>query len=167
MRICLQVMLVLLVAVSAVPRQPESHSAPMFSVGIRAEPEVVKPGSAVTVRSVVTNTSDQKIWVVSLGEEVSFHVWDTHGLPLRRITPHSDCAKLYQDKHGQYSVAQPVMVRGVWFPVLPGRTVEHEFVISDFYDLSRPGTYTIQAVRPDPESHAAVKSNKVTVRVAP
>jgi len=42
-----------------------------------------------------------------------------------------------------------------------------EFAVSDFYDLSQPGIYTIQASRPDLKSHVMQKSNVITITVTP
>lgn len=143
--------------------------SPAFSVGISAAQDVVRSGSAVTVRSVVTNISNQKIWVVSLGEDVEYHVWDSRGFPVRRANPRVERARLQLqvDKHGEHVVVPYIMARGVWFAVQPGQTVEDDLVISEFYELTRPGKYTIQALRPDPQSHAVVKSNTITLTVIP
>ncbi len=161
----------LLAAAGAAPRQQEEPQAvsPAFSVGISAAQDVVRSGSAVTVRSVVTNISNQKIWVVSLGEDVECHVWDSRGFPVRRANPRVERARLQLqvDKHGEHVVVPYIMARGVWFAVQPGQTVEDDLVISEFYELTRPGKYTIQALRPDPESHAVVKSNTITLTVIP
>jgi len=169
MRISFLLLVALLAPAVAVPRQQEEPQGarPLFVLGISAAPDVIKAGSAVTIRSVVTNVSNEKIWVVSLGEDVRYHVWDSRGFPVRRAKPNLDRARLrlQQDKHGQSSIVQYVTARGVWFPVQPGQTVEDDFVISDFYDLTRPGKYTVQAERTDPESQSIVKSNTITVAV--
>lgn len=144
--------------------------SPAFSVGISAAQDVVRSGSAVTVRSVVTNISNQKIWIVSLGEDVEYDVWDSRGFPVRRANPRVERTKLQLqvDKHGEHVIVPyNATPHGVWFAVQPGQTVEDDLVISEFYDLTRPGKYTIQALRPDPQSHAVVKSNTITLTVIP
>jgi len=162
----------LLAAAGAAPRQQEEPQAvsPAFCVGISAAQDVVRSGSAVAVRSVVTNISDQKMWVVSLGEDVEYHVWDSRGFPVRRANPRVERAKLQLqvDKHGQHVIVPyNTTLRGVWFAVQPGQTVEDDLAISELYDLTRPGKYTIRALRPDPQSHAVVKSNTITLTVIP
>jgi len=155
---------------SAEPRQPAPDAINRaFSIDISAAQDMVKSGSAVTVRSVVKNVSDEKIWVVSLGEDVTYHVWDSRGFSLPRAKNKGEPARLQLrlDKHGQQVVVPCAPTRGVWFPVQPGQTVEDDFVVSDLYNLARPGTYMIQAARFDPESHEAVKSNTITIKVIP
>lgn len=41
------------------------------------------------------------------------------------------------------------------------------FVLNRFYDLTKPGRYTIQVQRTDPTSKVTVKSNTITVTVTP
>jgi len=51
----------------------------------------------------------------------------------------------------------------------PGESVSYFAPISEWYDLSGPGKYTIQVlqhVSSDPSS-AVVKSNKITVTITP
>lgn len=49
----------------------------------------------------------------------------------------------------------------------PGETQKDEIPVSKLYDLSKPGRYTIQIQRTDPETKLVVKSNSITVTVTP
>ena len=49
----------------------------------------------------------------------------------------------------------------------PGQDWRNTIRVSDLYDLSKPGQYTIQVRRWDDETKTWVKSNAVTVTVTP
>ena len=49
----------------------------------------------------------------------------------------------------------------------PGKSFKDGFAISDLYDLSPPGTYTIQAFRLDKSTGVTEKSNLLTFTVIP
>ena len=53
------------------------------------------------------------------------------------------------------------MTSGIAVPLDPGKTAKCELIISDLYDLSRPGKYTIRVHR------GSVKSNVITATVVP
>jgi hypothetical protein len=52
-----------------------------------------------------------------------------------------------------------------FFSIQPGKTVRDWVSISDEFDLSQPGTYTIQLERFDPGTKLAVKSNTIALTV--
>lgn len=47
----------------------------------------------------------------------------------------------------------------------PGKTVKGKLSLSNYYDLTQPGQYSIQASRKDPDSNEVRVSNMVTVTV--
>jgi hypothetical protein len=57
---------------------------------------------------------------------------------------------------------------GIYFLTLkPGETVTDPLDISRMYDMTRPGKYTIQLERREEVRYTIVKSNVITVTVAP
>ena len=50
--------------------------------------------------------------------------------------------------------------------IAPGKTAKDTVHLVDWFDLSEPGTYTIQFERLDEATKLTVKSNAVTVTVA-
>jgi hypothetical protein len=40
-------------------------------------------------------------------------------------------------------------------------------VVSEFYDLSQPGEYTIRAIRPDEKTKIPIISNTIRITVTP
>ena len=55
----------------------------------------------------------------------------------------------------------PQQYSGGGFPLEPGETMKDELVISDLYNMSRPGKYSVQV------SCRGAKSNTITVTVVP
>ena|SRR2546428_606902 len=49
----------------------------------------------------------------------------------------------------------------------PGETFRDQIVVSDLYDLSRPGEYTIRARRPDEATKIPATSNTIRITVTP
>jgi hypothetical protein len=52
-------------------------------------------------------------------------------------------------------------------PLQAHKTLTDRVNVSKLYDLSRPGKYTIQFRRLDPDTKTFVLSNKITVEVTP
>lgn len=119
--------------------------------------------SGVTVRVRKTNITDQEI--PKLGSDDGpfgciFDVRDSNGNP---TPPHKPTS---QNTQG----GGPVPIIGTKDMVLqPGESTIDFAPVSEWFDLSKPGTYTIQVlqhVSSGPNS-AVVKSNQITVTVTP
>jgi hypothetical protein len=59
------------------------------------------------------------------------------------------------------------METAVTFTLKPGDSLDDGIVLSDLYDFVKPGNYTIQIQRHDDVSDKMIKSNQITVTVAP
>lgn len=132
-----------------------------FSIQINTSKQTVKAGSAVSIQILMTNTGSHEVDCTS--------------------TPKDDLDRAYQydvrDSSGQTVAAVernvPEESNGGWGrprSIKPGETCEAfgEF-ISNSYDLSKPGTYSIQVSRrisSDPKD-GVVKSNIITITVTP
>jgi uncharacterized protein (DUF58 family) len=131
-----------------------------IELSLRAKQATVRAGSEVRVEATLRNISNHEIGVL-------------------RSSPNSDYFIDVQDAHGR-SVAltelgrklrAPDAVRvtpsNVLYPVAPRATLVDEIIISQLFDLSHPGGYTIEAKRKIPDELGAgiVTSNKVTVVV--
>ena len=51
--------------------------------------------------------------------------------------------------------------------VQPGRVVMQTAHLAKLVNLSRPGVYTVQVSRKDPETQEVVESNEITLNVVP
>jgi len=52
-------------------------------------------------------------------------------------------------------------------PLAPGKTYTSEIILSDLYDLSVPGTYTVHVPRFDEDLKVIVKSKATTITIVP
>ena len=127
---------------------------PRYSLSIAARPDVVRSGEKIAIQIAMTNTSDTTIGMHRDMQDRNYmvDVFDTSGKAMR------DTERGRQWKHdgGRRQVISGPMDR-----LRPGDTTTGELVISDLYDMSRPGKYSVQVRR------VAVKSNIVTITVTP
>jgi len=124
---------------------------PKLALSISANPTTVKSGSKITIQIETTNTSGQSIVFRSEPMEYRYEavVRDAQG-------------NLVADtEHGREARRPPEQYSGGGFPLEPGKTTKDELVISDLYDLSRPGKYSVQV------RCRGAKSNTITVTVVP
>ncbi len=148
-------------------------SKPPFTLTISANPtnpaledaadQAVKSGSPVMLRIRKTNISDREIvkWPKTGGPfGDSFEVRDSSG----------NLAELRKSNEVATKTGGEVRIRGTKDMVLqPGESKIDYAQVSDWYDMSQPGTYTIQVsahITNDPKSDV-VKSNIITVAVLP
>jgi len=147
---------------------PTEKLPPPFAVTISAAQDVVKAGSVVRVKTVLTNTSDHRIRVVTRaggGGPIDYRidVRNAQGNPVQPAKP--DISK---DKNGR-------TIRRIYIgsssattvDLKPGQTLTDEFPVAKRFDLTQPGKYTIQASRYDYETKTWVKSNTITLTVEP
>jgi hypothetical protein len=130
--------------------------APPFSIAISAEPSIVKLGEPVLLDINLTNTTGSEIPLssraVRKGEAANYglDLRDAQGVQvsLRKAIPY----RTGRDKI--YSI-----------PLPPGGSDHDSIPLDEYYDLSKPGLYTISAERSDPNSKTVAKSNTITVTV--
>lgn len=144
---------------------PQDTVAP-YSLAIKARQNVVKVGSEVRVKISLTNTSNHEIVVSrekgnALGElDYKVDVRDETG-GLARKTKYLRAIQGENTGETTVTVSSPGL-----FSVQPGKSLEEEdVVVSNLYDLSKPGKYAIQVERTDETSKTAVKSNTITITV--
>ena len=129
-----------------------------FTLTLEAEQNPIKAGSEVKVDITLRNSSNHPIAVgLGLAEvDYALGVRDSQN----RIPPETDFAR--KSKGRVYFSNETV------FTLQPGETVPKEMlVISKFYDLSRPGRYTIQVSRTVPKElgGGTVKSDAITISI--
>jgi hypothetical protein len=140
---------------------------PVSSLTVRAVRDVTPAGSPVLVDATLTNNSNHSIsvWREKQGSYRVF-VTDERGVrpPDRRLGYRNgrfDVTLVPPEK-----VAEVLSGSGACVTVKPGETQTEGIEVSKLYDLSKPGKYTIQVERGDPESTVIVKSNAITVTVS-
>lgn len=131
---------------------------PDLSVTLSTKQHGVKVGSPIVVEEFVTNLSRHAVGIPPSYApdlprkhiyETRFELRDSGGCPVRRRT----------DLHppGGSFWSNP--------PLKPGETQKNSSSVSDSYDFSRPGLYTMQQVFSNMETHEEIASNVLTVTV--
>lgn len=145
----------LLMACNSFAQTAADSSRPdSFTLAISADHRTAKAGAKVVVHIAITNTSDKPIALHAEIEDYGFMVDVTavgHGTALD-----TDRGREWKKNGGMRGVTS-----GPGFLLNPGETTNGPLVISDLYDLSRPGKYSVQV------SRGAVKSNAITLTVVP
>jgi uncharacterized protein affecting Mg2+/Co2+ transport len=154
-------------------RQAAREPAPSFSLTITVQHTAVKPNSAIPVKVKLVNLSDHSLptdvnpvlagYAVEVRDKkdkpalMTRRYWNATGrkAPKEQVVEGTDNPNVVG--YGQ---------TGKLGVVPPGKASEFTIDIRDFYDLSRPGDYTVQLSRGDPDSGTSVKSNKLTITVS-
>jgi len=132
------------------------HTAP-FKIAISTDKTTVVSDMDVVVDVSLTNTSDRDVEEgvmykqgIELDSTLRFEVRDDHGeLVGKRVYPHEEL--------------RPGKV--TFRTIKAGETLTQSQPVSALYDMRKPGRYTIQVWRRNPEYD--IKSNIVTITVTP
>ena len=155
--------LVLLSALSA------SADKQLFSLGIDAPSEPLKSGAELRLHVRVTNTSDRAITFIrspGLIPEEAFR----YEMEVRDARAQSAPRSAYVRKlESAQTVTEEISKYA--YKLKPGESFVDDVEITRFYDLSRPGKYTISVAREMPPAQklgeGKVKSNTITITVVP
>lgn len=149
---------VLLLLLSWASLAAQTVAAQPFTITISALAPRIKAGADVRVIVTITNHTTQSVeentivsGMTSLDPNLVFEVRDARGnLVDKRL-----CEYPKRSRHN------------VNHTIISGATLTQEQNISDFYDVSQPGSYVVQVSRsPSPGSTSeVVRSNKLTIEV--
>lgn len=128
-----------------------------FKIRISAESSTIVAGDDVTIDVSLTNTSSQIVSEgamyesgIELDSTLRFEILDEHGKPVpKRHYPHEEL------RGGNVRFRDSK----------PGETTTQHQRVSNLYDMRKPGKYTIQVWKRNPDYD--IKSNIVTVTVTP
>ena len=132
---------------------------PPFSLTLTALTPIVESGSAVHVKIVMKNLSNHDLdctpkYINGLDRAYEFEVRHSSGKPLEDLTKkHPEIGQTFSPMPERF--------------LKPGETTDSGEVVSEFYDMTQPGEYTVQVSRRVSENpkDGVVKSNKITVIV--
>jgi hypothetical protein len=167
-----------------------------FTISVSAEDGTVKAGADVWIKIVVTNSSDQTIYVTDNNPaecEYDAQVWDARTHTVTRDKDYGLQVKNWRNhavvgfvRHGTSYRLPCMSVNDSKAMLKPGTgdytSVTNWLQISDLYDMSGPGQYTVRLQRkvpkglhsPEPASQEAIpqeagtdiiKSNTITVTI--
>ncbi len=127
-----------------------------FSLNIDANPDVIKLGSRFGIVVDATNTTQHDIDLDNSPASNSIEILDSNGV----APPLTDAGRLLKNLSGK---------RGDHFIHLKPREEKGMggILLSDLYNLTQPGRYTVQVSRTDEETKTLVKSNVITITINP
>jgi hypothetical protein len=157
--------IILAVAAFAGQSSPQRQKVPpTFSINISTSQPSVKVGSEVVVDINLTNKTGRIVWIYWPNNEEARpdeYIPTVLDEGSKRPPLTSTGRNLIDHDPG-------ITIGNVDIPnrdVGDGEIIKQKIVITKFYDLSKPGKYTIQLSRGEGET--AVKSNTITVTVTP
>ena len=161
------VVLILMLSSLAAGMPAQAPPAPAtFTLTVRTAKPSVKPGEPVRVSVTLTNVSKNDISVehdISNKGELfySVRIQGGNGKGPRK-TQYNQALSGEPTSTPMIITSSPINAR-----VSPGKTLVEVIDLKDLYDLSEPGTYSIQVERTDPYSKTTVSSNKLTIVITP
>jgi hypothetical protein len=129
---------------------------PSFSLTLTAEPDVAKAGDPVLLDIRLTNTTDEQIWLLGLAAapkgyaaNYKLDIRDAQGQPV----PLKKSLRLWSSMLGASG------------RLAPGESDHDSIRLDEYYDLGKPGRYTISTQRTDPDNKAVATSNTATLTI--
>jgi hypothetical protein len=144
----------------------DAEAGQPFAISISASNLRVKTDQPAEIKIRLTNTSNHPIDVSEVGthgcsmdQSYKYDIRDASG----RVSEILPEIKARTKSEGRVTATVKVHTLN------PGETQEATIDVSRCYDMTAPGEYSIELSReiPDDPKHAALKSNRITVTVAP
>ena len=143
----------------------QTEQRPPFTLTITAAKTSVPVDSPMTLVAEMKDVSDKNIYtgIVVTGDGVQLHhidirVLDKDGKPV----PETDHGMLI---HGRHPRGSGMINHAFSIPVPPGESATENFDLAKEFELTRPGTYSVQAQRLDYPSQILVRSNTITFTI--
>jgi hypothetical protein len=147
--------------------QNSSRSKPGYTITV-AGPSTEKLGTPINVVVTVTNiTSDDLYWSSDIGKDSSYKAFHFYLLKSEKEVP---TTFLHRKLTGTQKHGDPHEVAGGSSVVLahpPGKMFDIPIDLSRLYEITEPGTYTVQVSRYDGETKSVVRSNILTIDIVP
>jgi len=144
--------------------QAEHAAKPPFSLTISAKPDVFKVGSPMPINVVLKNTSSHPINLVRLSlPNYKADIRDGQGA-LVKAKPLAE--KLPDGRVRLRHAASSAMIVRI-DPGKIGSNLFNFYDLTNDYELTKPGKYTVQLLRYDYETKTWVRSNTISIVVLP
>lgn len=143
--------------VCAMPAQCQQRP---LSIAISTPQSALKVGSEVRIEVTLTNTSNRRVLIQERNPATDYQidVRDERGTAV----PETDFGRKLKEPP-----VIPMNSRNFGMYLRPNESTKENIALSDLYDLSHPGQYTIQVSRAvsNKPKDGVVKSNTITVTV--
>ena len=160
MRVFLTTALIFSSILSAQQVTPPPKQAP-FLVKVSAPLGDAAVGSDLIVSLTFTSTSPDPVFLPRIAGKLALDLFVKLDVRDHDGKPVPETPERIKARH---------MPLRPWHPrpaLKPGDSELAEIILSQDYDLSKPGAYSVQATATDPASQAAATSNMLTVNVLP
>ncbi len=163
--------------------QERQRPKPSFTIAITTPVSEIRVGTPVLLDITLTNTSDHNVsfyetiingpvFTSERLRQIDIHVSDVSGKLVGETeygkTIHARSVKRPQVVKRSDTPAEPPDTRGrrgVFSGIGPGETCREQSDLSREFDLTKPGTYIVEALRLDPVSGQTILSNKLTFTI--
>jgi purine nucleosidase len=125
-------------------------ATPAFTLSVSAPKTTLVSGEPIRLDVTIENHTDRLIMLPDYRSSAGITVWDSGGNILSR-------AEAAQFHHGSIFASM----------VESGKTITESLNVGRFFDLTKPGEYSIEIEGRDQDSKSVSKSNTVTVTVTP
>jgi hypothetical protein len=144
-----------------------------FTITISTSHSVVTAKSPIEVQVALKNTSNRDLRIfVDNSDKAELSGFDVEVTDPQGLAP--KITAYHNVLTGWKAPPETVMKQGGEFiivgsggtlPLAPGETIDLHMDIGQMYDLSKPGTYTVQVTRTDAPDGTMVKSNPLKITV--
>jgi len=156
----------LLTLISSVARSQANQASQDETIMLTTLQSSVAVGSEVTIFATVTNVSNHPIEEARSTSGVDYSLQLIVRDELQRILAEKPPDQTpCQGKPG-CKIMRMNMGNVVGKQLAPGKSFRNDFVLTELYDLSKPGKYSVQVVRGESAS-ATLKSNILAITVVP
>lgn len=144
---------------AGIEQQIKPASQLPFTITISTPESVVRVGADVRIKITMTNTSDRDVFYGSGTEPVvDVVVLDGSG---KQVAETPEGMKIHDTDPNR----QPHSGSFVRLALKPGKALSGDRIVSNEFDMKKPGNYTILAQRKDTASGTVVQSEAITVTV--
>jgi len=147
-----------------VAAQRPASSASSFSLSIRPmQDSPVKASSTIEVECTMTNTSNHLLHPFRTTNPGEYYLFDVRrdGAPVTDTEALKHMKKLGRPRPEKENSPVPYTTSAMFTSLAPRESLEDTVPVSEYFEMSQPGRYTIQL------GQGKVKSNTVTVTVIP
>ena len=141
---------------------------PVLNMKISLNPAIAAVGSPVNIHIELLNTSSKEVAIFrrKAGPPLyTVEVLDTakRAVPLTPYGLASSKGEMaFKDDKGNVRM---MVSSGRMVPIPPGGTLEDEVILTELYDLTQPGTYTVRVERKDLDAGPKISSNMITLTI--
>jgi hypothetical protein len=157
----------LLALCSSLEAQTTTKTSASYSIAIASSPQPIQLNSAIIVTITVTNTSKSDIYWRAESHNTAFRAFR---FSLTQDSHETETTAFHRMITGKQRPEDPPEVEGgssIVAPIGPGKTVTFTVDLKQLYNITQPGLYTLDVTRTEENNKTVVRSNTLTLNIAP